>query len=526
MNIQGLLKKWLSNPALILLAAACLSTGGYIAASYFLEGIGFPLDDAWIHQTYARNLIMYGEWSFIPGHPSAGSTSPLWSALLSLGYLIDTDRFVMVYLLGVVCLWGIGILGDRIFRMHSLDGSSRFPWVGLLLVMEWHLVWASVSGMETLIYGLVILVVFYMLSKSMPNWTLIGLFVGFSVWMRPDGVSLLGPTFFTLLLTTITSGSKGVPSRQPDDKPDSILRIFPKAIGVDWPRFVRGILGIILGFCLIALPYLLFNQLLAGNWLPNTFFAKQAEYAELLILPLYKRTVSLLGLPMIGVGVLLLPGFLYYLWIGMQEKRWWGISAVIWWLGYTLLYAIRLPVSYQHGRYLIPAMPIFFILGFIGLYYLGNKTIMARFPWRILRPVWLTSIVSICVVFYFMGSRAFAQDVAVIETEMVATAKWISNHTEPESLIAAHDIGALGYFGQRDIVDLAGLVSPEVIPFVRDETKLELFLIYKKANFIITAPGWEYPEIVNRAELVYKTDGQYSPRLDYENMKVYRWLEK
>jgi hypothetical protein len=35
-------------------------------------------------------------------------------------------------------------------------------------------------------------------------------------------------------------------------------------------------------------------------------------------------------------------------------------------------------------------------------------------------------------------------DVAVIESEMVNTAKWVAESTEPDALVAAHDIGALG----------------------------------------------------------------------------------
>ena len=46
----------------------------YLLISSNLTGIGYPLDDAWIHQTYARNLVVYGEWSFVPGQVSGGST--------------------------------------------------------------------------------------------------------------------------------------------------------------------------------------------------------------------------------------------------------------------------------------------------------------------------------------------------------------------------------------------------------------------------------------------------------------------
>ena len=58
----------------------------YLVASASRLRLGFPLDDAWIHQTYARNLATRGEWSFIAGQPSGGSTAPLWTMVLSLGH--------------------------------------------------------------------------------------------------------------------------------------------------------------------------------------------------------------------------------------------------------------------------------------------------------------------------------------------------------------------------------------------------------------------------------------------------------
>ena len=53
----------------------------YLVCTNYYRG-GFPLDDAWIHQTYARSLAQTGKWEFLPGQSSAGgSTSPLWSML-------------------------------------------------------------------------------------------------------------------------------------------------------------------------------------------------------------------------------------------------------------------------------------------------------------------------------------------------------------------------------------------------------------------------------------------------------------
>ena len=56
---------------------------------YLLSGrLGFPLDDSWIHLVFARNLAQGEGLSFNPGELVPGSTAPLWTALLSLMFLL------------------------------------------------------------------------------------------------------------------------------------------------------------------------------------------------------------------------------------------------------------------------------------------------------------------------------------------------------------------------------------------------------------------------------------------------------
>lgn len=123
---------------------------------------------------------------------------------------------------------------------------------------------------------------------------------------------------------------------------------------------------------------------------------------------------------------------------------------------------------------------------------------------------------------YGIGAQAYAQDVAIIETEMVASARWIAVNTPPNALVAAHDIGALGYFGGRKIIDLAGLVSPEVIPFIRDEVKLANYLDNQHVDYLETFPSW-YPYLSKLGSPIFDTDGKYAPGAGGENMHIYRW---
>jgi hypothetical protein len=62
--------------------ATFLAVAGYLAWTYANGLLGFPLDDAWIHQTYARNLAETGQLAYLPGQPCSGHTSRSIAALL------------------------------------------------------------------------------------------------------------------------------------------------------------------------------------------------------------------------------------------------------------------------------------------------------------------------------------------------------------------------------------------------------------------------------------------------------------
>ena len=503
---------------LVLALAVILVMGFYLAVCRAQGWMGFPLDDAWIHQTYARSLAVRGEWAFLPCQISAGSTAPLWSALIVPGYLVNGNPpYFWTFLLGGACLWGVGVISELIYkRVARRKEKQRLPWMGIFMIAEWHLVWAAVSGMETLLQAFIVMAVFLMLFivtdiKAWWLYLLLGGLTGLSIWVRPDGITLLGPAGLFILLT-VTG-----------------LR-----------RKVINLCCLLGGIALLVLPYMYFNWKLAGAILPNTFFAKQAEYAILTTMPFLVRLGRILGLPLVGVGLILLPGWLYWIWSfcgkifgrnaeGAGRDQNFVASTIpmavlsmgIWWIGYYLIYAIRLPVIYQHGRYLMPAMPVYFLIGLTGLYHLYQAIRTKNQKYPLIRFGTIVTIVITMAGFLFLGARAYADDVGVIQTEMVRTALWVEENTPPDSIIAAHDIGALGYFGNRTIVDLAGLISPEVIPFIRDEARLERYLHDKHVDYLVVFPDW-YNYLPQNKQLIFQSNGLVSPRLGGENMAVYQ----
>ena len=141
---------------------------------------------------------------------------------------------------------------------------------------------------------------------------------------------------------------------------------------------------------------------------------------------------------------------------------------------------------------------------------------------RIFKRAWVVAAGIILVAFWILGGRAYAMDVGVIESEMVDAATWIADNIEQDALIAAHDIGALGFFANRNLIDLAGLVSPEVIPYIRDETALRNHLNEKGADYLMTFPGW-YSTLTSDKVMIYQSNGRISPVMGGEKMLIYEW---
>jgi hypothetical protein len=478
--------KWVASISLIVFFSAAF----YLWSSHRMYGLGFPLDDAWIHQTYARNLVLEGEWSFLPGVPSAGSTSPLWTFMIALGPLLGLDHRFWTYLIGMGLLVILGWISSEWFCLR-VERKSGWGWVvGIVIGLEWHLIWASVSGMETLAFAALSVAIFGLLDRSEIRPFGLGALIGLGTWIRPGAITLLLPSLFVILT---------VRQKKP----------------------LKQIFRLVLGLSFLLVPYMLFNALLTGSIWPNTFYAKQAEYAVLSQSSLLVRFSRQLIQPLIGVGALLIPGMIYTVIYVVRNRQWSRLAPLLWVCVYLGMYAFRLPVTYQHGRYAIPAIPIILIIGWEGISrWVKIDSQLAKE--RILSRLWVGSTLAVLVSFVFIGARAYSQDVAIIETEMVASSKWIAKNTEEDALIAAHDIGALGYFGHRDLLDLAGLISPEVIPFIRDEEAIARYLDDRGADYLLTFPSW-YPNLVEGRKMIFRTNADFSTDAGGDNMAVYQW---
>jgi hypothetical protein len=230
----------------------------------------------------------------------------------------------------------------------------------------------------------------------------------------------------------------------------------------------------------------------------------------------------------VGAQVLLLPGVLYAVYGVVRRREWAALLPVAWWLGTLLVYALRLPVGYQHGRYTMPTIPILLLYGAWGTAALLRPD-SPRLTVRVVSRSVPAAVALLALVFWARGAVAYRDDLALIEGEMVATAHWLEQHTGSEDLLAVHDIGAVGYLLDRPLLDLAGLVTPEVIPFMTDAERLVEWMVEEGADYAVFFPDFSatYGRLAAdpRLEQVHCTGYAPTRALSHENMCVYRVID-
>jgi hypothetical protein len=477
----------------LIIAVAAFSVAAYALAVRGTAGeSGFPLDDSWIHQTYGRNLAYTGQWAYVPGVPSAGSTSPFYTVLLALGYILRVPFFFWTYALGAAALALAGLVGARMAERIYPSMPTVGLWTGLALVVTWHLIWAAASGMETMLFATINLIVIDLAwratidsptsqtaggnGNNLKYGFLFGLTSAILIATRPEGVLLVGLIGLFMLI----------------------------ALFGQWRQFLMWCAGALIGGLIGIAPYALLNISLNGTILPNTFSAKQAENVELLAQPFVVNLWAMTQPLTAGGQLLLLPGtvitFIKLLrQIRTDRRVALYFVPIVWAILLVVLYAARLPAYYQHGRYVIPALAPFVVFSVAGIVSLAVQRRASPIS-RVLARTLAVTAIAIFPVFWLIGLQVFATDVKMIHSDMVVASRWLAEHVPPEHLLAVHDIGAVGYFAPRPMLDLAGLVSPEVIPIIRDPIALMKLMQAQGVRYLMVLPP-QRPTLANDPRL-------------------------
>lgn len=439
------LRKSLTQHVVLYLIAAflitCISVTHYIVTMLLWTVPGFSLDDSWIHLQFARTIYEGHPWEYSPGYPSTGSTSPLWSIILSSLFFFTRDPIGLVwgtYLIATVfyslCTFTVGRL---IWDHTDCDSAALIGMIGFVMVPR--NTWLMLSGMETPLFVFLLLLGVALLERDGIAYDLaLGVVCGLAFLARPEGALLI--LLCVPLRAIITLGQKQM----------------------TWRRFASLVaLGLIA--LLVILPWILYCLSVTGLPLPDTFYAKVHPPTdfEIAVWDFWWQHF-IIEMPHIVIGATLGSAVLLrkrpYLWVLP--------------IALTVLYRLNLPylALINNARYLVPIFDLFMVAAVIGL---------ARiFKWILkynpkvrrdhLTEVLLGLILILLLIVpitpsYLQQAPFYGNSVKNINDQQVTIGKWLAVNTPKNAVLAIHDAGALRFFSNRTIIDLAGLVSPDII---------------------------------------------------------------
>jgi len=443
---------------LLFLAGAVVSLRYLLAEVARLKGgLGFPLDDSWIHLQFARNLARGLGLSYNPGQLVTGSTAPLWTALLSLLFLLPGSVVVWTKTLGIV-LYLAGVEATRrLGRELGLSPALAALAAGLTLATSW-LVWSALSGMEIPLFILLSLwgMILHLRERNDPGrpnrLPLSAGILAVAALARPEAILLLGLAFVDRFLV-FSGGPEGADRERRWRAPS--------------PRTL--LLGVAFAVCALAGPCL-FYAWAGGSVLPTTWAAKGGGGAHGL-LPNERYLVNVLSLffqpqPWMtlfaGAGALALAARL-----GTPRER--GLLPALWLFSLPLAYSVLTPGPTQmlgnFGRYYFPLFPVLVILGVLGLEgpiraagnLLRSPPLRAGFA-----ALGIAVAVAPTLANLLRGENFYVQNVANVQESDVAIAQWLAARVPPEAVLAVNDIGAIKYLLPNPIVDLASIATPEI----------------------------------------------------------------
>lgn len=425
------------------------------------------IDDAYITYRYAANASRGQGFVYNPGQPTLSTTAPLWGLVLAgLGILFGAERIpLLANILSALCLWGGGLILWR-------EGRRRgWPWAGLVAALAYvscPLLWLSL-GMESGWYLLLVLGAFHAAGQRDARWLVAAALLALATPSRYDALVPTGIIFGWALWHQLREGG---------------VRALP------W--------WAVAAYFLLLAPFMAWLGWQFGSPLPETLAAKRAQSA-LGVTGFFPHTTFLEG-----VGILLqayfaqtaaygalVPLLLVGLWAGATRARW--VLPVLLWALFHILAYLLLGVT-PYIWYYAPLVPA-------GAWCLGLGTeLLVR--WRAL-PLAELLMTALLAAFLLSDARMIAalhggrvpppEDViSKVLPEAKADSyrqvgEWLMANTPEDALVGVTEVGIIGFYAQRPMVDFLGLLQPDVAEALRRGDMAYALLRYQPDYVALTA---------------------------------------
>jgi hypothetical protein len=486
---------------LLLAVAAALPLALLLLRERMIAGApGFPLDDSWIHLHFARNLAEGAGFAYNPGTPVAGSTAPLWTLLLAGGARVAGASLAMAKTLGVAAALGAACLLRRAALAWGAPPATALA-AGIALLWSGPFAWGALSGMEVTLAALLVAGSLLALARDRPGWTAV--LGALATLARPEASVLLPllavarrPTLRRLALFAAIVVVALLP----------FVAFCLATTGTPFPataaaKVEGGLLGRLVGV----------REAARVTWLerPGAFGGEWLEWLW------HTHPLLPLALPAIALA-----------W--RRAGRALGIAGLVL-LAHPLAMALLAPYrgpAFQEGRYSIHLLPVGLLMLAVAL---GpwrrppapSRKAMGALAASVARVVYLAA----ALVALAPAADRYAWGVQNINAMQVHLGRWADAHVPREATLAVNDIGAIAYVSRRRVLDLMGLVTPEIRPYRREgDAGVLRFLTERCPDLVIVFPTW-FPGLVARSDVltpVYRVRLERNEVAGGPEMVVYR----
>ena len=160
---------------------------------------------------------------------------------------------------------------------------------------------------------------------------------------------------------------------------------------------------------------------------------------------------------------------------------------------------------YRYQHFVLPflmlfaAGGLFLATGFLKRFSLGPRVVIMAL---------LLSGVGFGLVSHLTFMRAsYYEDLNLSRSVRLPLVEWLEANTLEDEVIAAHDVGILGYYSGRRILDLVGLTNREVLPYHSTRT-VRSYLLDERPGYLVV--------LTNHDRLYLKIN----PRNEPENFRL------
>lgn len=426
----------------------------------------FAGDDAYITFRFARNIADGLGFSYNPGTPTYGSTAPLWVFLIAGVSLLGLSIPDAAHLLN----WIFVLAAVPIFyklALRYLDRGAAACAAVLLVLDPWFIHW-GISGMEN---GLALCLLMGVLwaqsalrNSGRVNWVTPWL-AGLAVLCRPEMTLLAGMVLLDIL-------------------------VFERR------RRWANLLAALAGYTLVVGPWLVYALQVFAFPIPNTIAAKLSSDH----LAALERVVLYFGTFWVFQG-LAAAAIVAYAPLRRELLRRLPAAAPQWLL--PVAWALVLPVFYiaggapVAGRYMMFGLPCYLLIG------VGAWSLLWRKTPRLIAASMLATLALVLFV-QFRYCWYLTHFPEGMDPRMIEAARSIRELSKASDLVAADQIGVLGYFTGRPILDVFGLASPEVLPYRRQQDQ-DPAAVWRYVH----KRGVQYLFVINTLDELRRLDAAY-----------------